>query len=161
MIAVLIGMKLALMAYSIVTKSAAAATAIFNAVLFLNPIGLIVVAIAAVVAGLIIFRKEIQETFAHVKEFFSLSMPDWLQKGFGGLSKILGFAPALNVAKAYLDPGSPTPTPTPGVAAQAAQQQKSIVDTNVTITAPPGVVQNATTRTSGTVPGNRGLIMAN
>lgn len=78
----MVALRVATAAYAVVAKTAAAITAIFDAELLANPIGLAVVAIAALVGGLIAlytqsatFRRIVNEAFADAKRVAADLLP--------------------------------------------------------------------------------------
>ena len=75
-------------AYAIVSAAATKATAFFNAVLYANPIMLVVVAVAALVAGLIILEKKFGLVTAALEALFGIF--EKVKDGIGWLAEKLG-----------------------------------------------------------------------
>jgi hypothetical protein len=86
--AALVGNTVALRAYAVATKIGAATQWLLNAAMTANPIGLVVLAIAALVAGLVIaykksetFRRIVNGAFAAVKNAASVAF-NWVKKNW-------------------------------------------------------------------------------
>jgi multidrug transporter EmrE-like cation transporter len=75
-------------AYAIVSAAATKATVIFNTALFANPIMLVVVAVAALVAGLIILEKKFGLVTAALEGLFGIF--EKVKDGIGWLAEKLG-----------------------------------------------------------------------
>ena len=75
-------------AYAIVTAAATKATAFFNAVLYANPVLLVVAAVAALVAGLIILEKKFGLVTAALEGLFGIF--EKVKDGIGWLAEKLG-----------------------------------------------------------------------
>jgi TP901 family phage tail tape measure protein len=148
LISTLITFKLVMMAWAAVTKLATIAAIAFNVALLLNPIGLIVLGVAAAIALFVAFRKEIGSVITSFLGLFSIEMPTWL-KGLLGLEGVEIKLPSNQLNKK---------SSTGGVAVDAASAA-STLNGIININAPTGVVNNTSMSVKG-AGGNLGMSMA-
>lgn len=103
--AAIIAANFAIKAYTLGTQLATAAQFLFNAALSLNPIGLVVIAIAALVAGLVLayqksetFRDIIQQVWEWLKtvgEFIKNVLVGYFDLWISAIQKVIGFVTQL------------------------------------------------------------------
>lgn len=86
--------RVALVAHAVATKASAVATAALNAVMRANPIGIVVTAIAALVAGLVLLyknnetvRKAIDAAWAAIKKAMAAVADWWVKTAWPALKK--------------------------------------------------------------------------
>lgn len=88
--AAVIAVNTAMTVFTAITKAATAVQTVFNAVMAMNPIGLVVIAIAALVAGLVIAYKKF-EGFRNVVNSVFSTIKDAISGGFDFFKGYLDF----------------------------------------------------------------------